>query len=365
MNRLSHNLMLTAFAAFASCAACLQATAQSQGIYTVSKIAVSAEADNAVAAKEKALAQAQQIALRHLFKRLTAWNSHGKLPVLSDDLVERMVDGFAVRRESNSATRYLATLDFTFESNAVRDILNRFGLPYTDQQANPALLIPVMIEGGIERPGSDNPWYEAFEGIDTEHSLTPMKLMQAKANLTASMISGISGASNALFETLSYQYRSEYLVLAIADVDPQGSAFRLRLIGRDAVGSFDLAREFRIYGRDIAVTADFAARISAKIVEGRWKAVRLASQGVFDGGSSDIETVSLTAQFSGMRAWQAMRQRLQQIPGVQGLEIKGLNARGANITVDFPGGVSRLAQAAQSQGLAVEDRGGVWVVVAR
>lgn len=343
----------------------VSAEAKTPAIYTVAKVDVSAEAENAVAAKEKALAHAQQIALRRLFKRLTAWNAYGKLPVLSDDMVERMVDGFAVRRESNSSTRYIATLDFTFEPNAVRDILNRFALPYTDQQSNEALLIPIMIEGGAERPGSENPWFEAFSNVDTEHALTPMKLEPPRANLSASMVSGLSQASNALFETLTYQYRSENLVLAIAEIDPQASKLKLRLVGRDGVGTFSLDREFSIYNRDIQSTADFAANVSTKVVEGRWKTARLASQGVYDGGSAEVETVPLTAQFSGLKAWQGMRQRLEQIPGVQGLQINGLNARGANLTIDFPGGVSRLAQAAQTQGLALEERGGVWVIFAQ
>ena len=365
MNSVSRKILAALITPLAAAYLTLSAEAKTPAIYTVAKVDVSAEADNAVAAKEKALAEAQQIALRRLFKRLTAFSAQAKLPVLSNDLVERMVDGFAVRRESNSATRYIATLDFTFEPNAVRDILNRFALPYTDQQSNEALLIPIMIEGGSERPGSENPWFEAFTNVDTEHALTPMKLVPPRANLSASMVSGLSEASQSLFETLTYQYRSEKLILAIADVDPQASKFQLRLVGRDGVGTFSLDREFSIYGRDIQSTADFAAAISAKVVEGRWKTARLASQGVFDGGSAEIETVPLTAQFSGLKAWQAMRKRLQQIPGVQSLQINGLNARGANLTLDYPGGISRLARAAQSQGLAVEERGGVWVIFAQ
>ena len=155
MNSVSRKILAALITPLAAAYLTLSAEAKTPAIYTVAKVDVSAEADNAVAAKEKALAEAQQIALRRLFKRLTAFSAQAKLPVLSNDLVERMVDGFAVRRESNSATRYIATLDFTFEPNAVRDILNRFALPYTDQQSNEALLIPIMIEGGSERPGSE------------------------------------------------------------------------------------------------------------------------------------------------------------------------------------------------------------------
>lgn len=340
------------------------AVAKSPTIYTVSKVEVTADAGDAVAAKEKALADAQQIALRKLFKRMTAYNVHNRLPVLDDAMVERMVDGFAVRRESNSATRYIATLDFNFEPNAVRDILNRFGIPYTDQQAPQTMLIPLMIQAGAERTGSGNPWFEAFAGVDTDNALAPLKLSPAKANLTAAMIGDLSVSARSLLETLSYQYRSENLILAVADVDAQATQLRLRLVGRDAVGGFGIDRTFRIFGGDIDYTAGVAAKVASKVVENRWKMTRLASQGAL-AGPADIETVALVAQFSGLKAWQGMRARLQKVPGVQNLDVRGLNARGANLTIDFPGGVERLAQAAQSQGLAVQQQGGQWLLVAQ
>jgi hypothetical protein len=340
------------------------AAAKTPPVYTVSKVNVSADASNAVEAKEKALAEAQTTALRELFKRMTARSVHARLPVLQDEMVERMVEGFAVRRESNSSTRYIATLDFTFEPNSVRDILNRFGLPYADQQAPQSMLIPVMIEGGAERAGSDNPWFQAFASLDTDHALAPVKVAPARANMVAALGGDLSASSRGLFETLSYQYRADNLILAIADVNPNATEMRLRLVGQDAVGRFALERQFKIFDRDIDYTARFASAIALKVIEGRWKMTRLASQGALE-GPADLETIVLTAQFTGLKAWQTMRARLQQVPGLQALDIKGLNARGASLTVDFPGGAERLAQAARSQGLAVEQQGGHWVLSAQ
>lgn len=360
--------MMMRIASIASLAAllafCTAAEAKTPGVYTVSKVSVSADADNAVAAKEKALSEAQQIALRALLKRMTPWSVHGRLPVLTSDMVERMVDGFVVRSESNSTTRYIATLDFTFEPNAVRDILNRFSLPYTDQQAPESLLLPVMIEGGVVRPGSKNPWYEALSETDSTHALAPLKLAPPRSDLSASMVGDLNASSRSLLETLTYQYRSQNLVLAIADVDPQATSLHMRLIGQDAVGNFALDRSFRIPDRDIDYTANLAAKIAVKVVEGRWKRTRLASEGAL-AGPADLERVALTAQFSSLKAWRDMRVRLQKVPGLQGLDVKALNARGANIEVDFPGGAERLAQAAQSQGLALERRGQDWLLSAR
>ena len=332
--------------------------------YTVAKVSVVADAKDAVVAKQNALAMAQQDALRILLKRMTHWRAHSRLPVLEDAMVERMIDGFAVRRESNSTTRYMATLDFNFEPNAVRDLLNRFGLPYTDQQAPQVLLLPVMLEAGGLKTGTSNAWYAALSAIDGEHALTPVKLAAPRADFSPSMISDLSNHSRELFETLKYQYRAENLVLAAAEVDAQATQLQVRLVGHDAVGDFAISRTYRIYDRDTHEAAAMAAEVAVKVIEGRWKTTRLASLGAL-ADAGPLETVALTAQFSGLKEWREMRARLQKVPGLQALDIKALNARAANITIDFPGGAAGLAKAAQSQGLAVEQRGREWVLVMR
>ena len=244
--------------------------------YTVAKVSVVADAKDAVVAKKNALAKAQQDALRILMKRMTHWRAHGRLPVLRNAMVDRMINGFSVRRESNSTTRYMATLDFDFEPHAVRDLLNRFGLPYVDQQAPQVLLLPVMLEAGGLKRGTSNPWYAALAAVDGEHALTPVKLAPPRSDFSPSMIENLAKHSRELFETLKYQYRAENLVLAAAEVDAQATQLQVRLVGHDAVGSFTLSRTYRVYDRDIHEAAAIAAEVSVKIIEGRWKTTRLS-----------------------------------------------------------------------------------------
>jgi hypothetical protein len=348
------------------------AAAQPRGasVFTVAKVAVEAEAKDAVEAKQIAINEGQQTALRALMKRLTHPSVHTRLPVLEDAMVERMIDGFSVRRESNSTTRYIATLDFNFEPNSVRDILNRFGLPYAEQQSAPLVLLPVMTEAGGVKTGNANSWYEALEKVDYEHALSAVKLAAPRPDFSPSTIA--NPGSPEVLATLKQQYRAENLVLALAETDAQQTRLRVRLIGQDAVGNLFLERIYRIHDRDTAETAEFAAKVTLGVLEGRWKATRLASLGVTgdaaDSGGAPggvLETVSLTAQFSGMKQWQNMRARLQKIPGVQNLDVKTLNARGATLSVEFAGGADRLAQAVETQGLSIEVRGRELVLVTR
>ena len=339
------------------------ALAKGAPIYTVAKVSVEAEAKDAVEAKQIAINEGQQTALRILLKRLTHPSAHQRLPMLEDAMVERMIDGFSVRRESNSTTRYIATLDFSFEPGSVRSILNQFGLPYADQQAAPVVLLPVMTEAGGIKTGVGNAWSEALEGVDYEHALAAIRLAPARAEISPGMIS--NPGSPEVLQTLRQQYRSDNLILAIAELDAQRTKIKLRLIGSDAVGGIYLEQNYRITGQDVSQAAAFAAKVTVGIIEGRWKSTRLASLGTASGEVGNLETVALSVQFSGLKQWQGMRQRLQQIPGLQGLDVKALNARGAVISVEFAGGAERLAQAVQSQGLAINAQGGQLVLMAR
>ena len=67
-----------------------------------------------------------------------------------------------------------------------------------------------------------------------------------------------------------------------------------------------------------------------------------------------VSSLSVTAQFSGLKEWQAIRTRLQNIPGIQNWDLKSVNPRSAQISFDFPGGASRLSAMAAGQGLTVE-----------
>jgi hypothetical protein len=139
---------------------------------------------------------------------------------------------------------------------------------------------------------------------------------------------------------------------------------KVRLVGHDAVGDFKLSRTYRIYDRDVDDTADMAAEISMKVIEGRWKTTRLASLGALS-GPAELENVELTVRFSGLAQWKDIRGRLNRLPGLQALDVKALNARGATVTLDFPGGIERLTQAVKSEGMAMEQSRRGWILVVR
>jgi len=133
--------------------------------YIVASYPVDATAGDAVAAKRQGTADAEQAAFRYLMKRLVAVTSYRRLPKLPLAVVENLLDGVSIRSEQNSGTEYVATLDFSFRVDAVRNLLATQGLPFFDRQAPTLTVIPVFAAPSGSLDGQ-KAWRQAWSGLD-------------------------------------------------------------------------------------------------------------------------------------------------------------------------------------------------------
>ena len=335
----------------------------SDAVYTIANYPIEARAENAVAAKEKALADGQQAAFRSLLKRLipvTAYPSAKRLvSIKGADLIE----GVRVRAERNSSTEYIASFDFSFSPKGVRDLLRREGISFTDEQATSVTLVPVWRSAPGQAPREDAAWTGVWKGLDLENTLTPIKLQSMRKEVRSDTVNAFVSGDVGAIRTLAAEYNSEYVLLALAE--PEGNRLSVTLAGRDGVGAFLLKRLYRVDGGDTAYASELAAVIALRTLEGRWKAVKvrggasIATAGV--GGGSDTDFL-INVQFSGMSEWQDISRKLGATPGVQELDVAGLSARGARVTLRYAAGAQQLADQLAGQGLNLRNTGGNWVL---
>src|SRR5690606_18522368 len=111
-------------------------------LFTIGNYPLEARADNAVAAKEKAIADGQRAALRSLLKRLVPVTAYRSLDRLKNLKPAEYIESFAVRSERNSSTAYIASYDFVFSPEPVRKLLDREGIPYLDRAAPSITIVP-------------------------------------------------------------------------------------------------------------------------------------------------------------------------------------------------------------------------------
>jgi hypothetical protein len=375
-------------------------------IFTVGNYPVEARAANAVAAKEKAIAEGQQAALRSLLKRLVPVTSYKRLAALKTTKAGDLIESFAVRSERNSSTDYVASYDFVFSPEPVRRLLEREGIPYLDRQAPTVIMVPVYrvtkdqaaaLPPTFAQSAGSDAWLYAWKALDVVNTLTPLKIEPLKSGVHADTVNALAEGNLAMLRTLTQAYGVETVVLAVLEPDPAKKKLVVTLVGRDAVQTFQLRRSYRLDGNDLAYAAELSAVMSLAIIEGRWKAINVRSSRVEtasssypggpapgygapggDGGPAPVARpepgfaaseggapMTIAVEFQGMGEWQEISRQLAQTQNVNGLEVLGLSARGARVSLSYPGGPQNLALALASRGLILENTRNGWRLARR
>ncbi|NOU07222.1 MAG: DUF2066 domain-containing protein [Hyphomicrobiaceae bacterium] len=373
----------------------VSAASPADKIFTVGNYPVEARANDAVTAKAKALADGQKAALRSLIKRLVPVTAYGRIKDLDLGKPEALIDGVSVRSERNSTTEYFANLDFIFQAQGVRDLLDRRGIPYADKAAPAIVLVPVLVGEKLPTGLKLDAWSQAWKNVDVEHALAPAKVEVKKDGIHPDTIMAMAKGDLSMLRTFATEYGDpERLVAAIAVVDAANNQLKVTLAGRDAVGPISWSRSYRIDSTDPGYTAELAAVISLGVLEGRWKAVTVRDQG---GGLANISspvagpgagpsagwdpdvaqtgrtqrqnggasgTLQLSAEFRAMSEWQDLSRRLARVPGVSNIDVAGMSGRTARLVVNYAGSIEDLADAVPQHGLLLRQGNAGWILTA-
>jgi Uncharacterized protein conserved in bacteria (DUF2066) len=340
-------------------------------VYTIGNYPVDATANDAVAAKEKALADGQQAALKSLFKRLVPVTAYPRLAKLRGLKGADYIDGVSVRKERNSSTQYIASLDFAFQPKAVREVLRREGIPFIDLQAPPVLILPVFIAPtsnttvptALNAANGIKVWTDSWKGLDLANSLTPAKLDVMKPIIHADTVKGVIAGQDAAIRILTNEYKSELALVVVAEPDLQSKKLTVTIAGRDAVGPISLKRTYRYLINDFSYATELASLVALGTLEGRWKALKSRpSVGRSFTGSGPPAPVQMTVEFANPGEWQDLRRMIAETPGVEDIQYAGVSGRTADIALRFPGGGEGLADSLASVGLNMRNVGGTWVV---
>ncbi len=362
-------------------------------IFTVGNYPVEARANDAVTAKSKAFADGQQAALRSLLKRLVPVTAYARLKNLDLGKPDTLIDGVSVRSERNSTTEYIANLDFAFQPQGIRDLLDRRGIPYADKPAPEIVLVPVLAGDKLPTGLKADAWSTAWSGVDVEHALAPVKLQAKKAGIHADTISALANGDLNMLRTFATEYGDpERIVAAIAVPDSAAGLLKVTLVGRDSVGPINWSKSYRLDAADPGYTAELAAVVSLGVLEGRWKAVTVRDQGgggyqpaaatarpgagwdpetaeADRGGRQDRSggasgTLLFGAEFRAMSEWQDLSRRLARVPGVENVDVAGLSGRTARLIVNYRGSIEDLAAEVPRHGLVLRQGSNGWVLSA-
>ena len=134
-------------------------------LYLADPVAVQADGDNPVLAKQMALEQGQRQSLTQVVRRLLGKNKEFFVADLSASDIVNLVQDVSIQNEKNTAQSYWATVRVRFQPEAVRDFLTAHNQTYLKSDVPSYLVIPVMLSGtqmvGLE---DENRFYQFLKG---------------------------------------------------------------------------------------------------------------------------------------------------------------------------------------------------------
>ncbi len=361
-------------AAVLSCAGSLNAAPPQDKAFTVANYPVDATAKNAVAAKEKAIADGQQAAFRSLLKRIVPVTAYNRMDKLKEVKASEYLDGFAVRSEQNSGTQYIASLDFSFQADAVRDLLRREGVPFIDTQAPRTILIPLTKDtAAAAAPAGTAPavaplraasgtWSNVWPGLDLDNTLTPLKVEPLKPVIHADTMKMLLAGDTGANRILAGEYKSDQIIVAIAEADIAGKRLNVTLTGVDATGPINWKRAYKLADGDLEYTMELAAVVTLGVLEGRWKAAKSDIAGGVDAVSGAGADIAIEVEFQSIEEWDDIRGRLLNMPGIDDVRVGAVSARSAEVSVKYPGGPGLLANELAPQGLTLRNTISGWLL---
>ncbi len=332
-------------------------------VYTILDVAVDVTAKTAAAARGLARAQGHMAAFRRLMARLVPRARIATLPKLDAEGVAALVRDFEVDAEKTSRVRYLGTLSFRFNRNAVRRLLREASVPFAETRNKPLLVLPVYRTAGTyllwDNP---NPWRTAWAKLPPSDGLVPMIIPRGDlADINDISPDQAARGETGRMRTIMRRYGAAGMVVALAvrTRDRASKAALLQVtVTRSGATDQDrtLVRSFVAkQGQRVAGLIAYAAQAMSRQIEEDWKADNLLR---FDQRSMLVALVPLR----GLEDWVFMERKLQGIAFLQTSELIALSRREAMVRLRYFGDREQLVSALAQRDVSLA-RGAVsWVL---
>jgi hypothetical protein len=324
---------------------------------TISGIEEDVTGPDAVQARQAAIREARQKAVKLLIERLVAPEDRDKVPPLSDQRLDSMVRGVEFARERTAGTHYSATIGVVFSVGPVKQWLAAAGIVVVETVARTALVIPLWKDKtGLEPLDDQNAWREAWLGLDTRASSVPLELVRGdQLDQDAITVEQAYVGDVTALARLDEPYNAPVIVVVIAEGDKEGP---LRLGGMRydmQTGARSELMSVTIQGAD--QLAEAARQIHARLDQ-EWRGLATVRRDQEAG-------LDVVVPIQALSDWVLVRQRLGGIPAIKSMVVRQLEADHAELHLDYYGTIQDLQKILDQVGLQLETEADQWRLQAR
>lgn len=331
-------------------------------IYEVNDVPVDATAESAAAARQQALRAGEREAFNRLVRRITLREYHSQLPNPDHGTISTYVRDFAVSDEKTSSVRYLARMHVRFRSNDIRQLLNEFGIPFSETVSKPVLVLPVVERNGVFSLWEEtNRWRQAWNTVDNQGRMVP--IVRPGGDLTDIATIGTQHTVNGdliRLKSITTRYDAGSVLVAIAFVDTSAINYKgLEVqLARYGPGFDGAVRTYRFTGpADESLDALMARTVDSvsENLEETWKRSNLMNL-------DDRGLLPVSVPISSLPDWMNMQQRISRAAVVSKMDVVLLSREEARVNLHFLGTLQQLTIALAQNDLQLTQQEGVWMI---
>ena len=317
--------------------------------FTVSGIAVDASASSATEAQTIAINSGRARAWATLYRRLTKAQDWPRQPALDETTLQRLIRNYLPKNERRSTTRYVASMTYVFNADAVRRIFRQDNIAYADTQAKPILIVPMSPEYQ-QRSG----WTSVWANPHYTGGAVPLVLPAGDA-VDASALGALkfSAAAWQDVEPVASRAHAAEAWLVQAQTANGEITVKLRRLGPGASPTLPDVVVPIPPGTPPAKVYASAADATANAIIDAWKGRAAVDYGKRSKLVAEVRIDSLGT-------WSAILQKLGTIPTISDVGVVAMNTGEARIAVSYVGTSDQLSLSLTQAGLALSNDDGTW-----
>ncbi len=349
--------------------------------YTVENVEVDVTAANAVAARNKALDEAQVKAYRMLAERIYGAEAMANFQDPDPLTVSAMVQDFEVTNEQLSKVRYKGVFTVRFRPNAIRQHLPAAALDNagTAARAVPTLILPYYQTG--QRTvlwDSSNTWLRAWNAAPVAGA--DMTKKEESLIVPIGDILDVSQMPDdkaltydpKMLDQMMGRYGAGEAAILIAVPKDEGLEISLYQALRSGPQYAQTLLITKMANEDAAALHARAADRLREVMLGNWKKApppvpaeeQPFAQTPAPYGQPQPAIAAGPAQgyngrvvFNNVQEWVRLKSLMERAPGVRSVVVRGLKPREAQVVVTYGGDAAQLAASLQQAGVIMRSSG--------
>ncbi len=336
-------------------------------LFTISPVPVDITAENAIAARDHAIAEGEQRAFRMLIERLVQPEDRKNVPKVTTAKMNDLVQGFEVAHERRSGVRYLADYTVHFRGEAVRQLLRDAGISFAEVSSKPVLVLPVYTLNGNSLLWEDsNAWRNAWQNSNPGTGLVPVvRPLGQIEDLQAIDAGGATAGDDGKLLAIAQRYGNADVLVSIATPRMEGGALTGLDVTTTRYTPGSPGGEQRWVIADVANPGESADALMARAIGDTMQQVEQAWKNASTPDAKAGGVLLARVPAASLQDWVAVRDRLSGVPVVRGSRLVSLDRQGARIELHYIGDPQQLRLALGQRDLELSGNDPDWVLQRR